>query len=614
MLFNYFSKMILLFAVQGQAIAYDTTLLPAVPENKNPEVIWQNYCVGKRESSEIPRPNYNSQEVIAAATKLSMISPYSFYFYSGPLYVYGLKKGTTLLEAPAEFPQNIPQVKDGHKNAHVFLTVLCGEFRDRPSLIEAKINWVNRLYTLPVATSSKRTLKPKEDLWAQVTANDYQPYISASRVIFDAKQREQLQKTVGIFSTNDTYYGLDQKPIEPFSVCETKYIFSNFVFDKKIDLQDPSQIQKFDLQKYRKGLVEFQKKSCLPEDLDSIYDFRGDSNFKPNSPESNGMIWYSSAIASNCERTEDGLKVKSKSADKVSDSQICEKYFTSPFAYRWAAARAGLATWLMRDTKYDQIFSNSRARVDIIPHLDPFSKPFSFKVGVSAEDLENAYPSGDKYYTYGSDGMTKEISKDEYDALMKSNEEKQSAANVPRNDFLPNWSSHPEFWKQPDLGFNSITKNGEDKGLSFKLLNSAVNRHTDWYASGYEDSLEGKRREQAYSPFVASSYEMSASNAFTSPGTTVSSPADGCKHWMFVFKLKKSQWYNSQSIADKQPVNFNTMWFDETSLGTNNLADSERAFDRLGTALEGEMDAILYLHNIESGRNVNGQCGQAQMQ
>ncbi len=40
------------------------------------------------------------------------------------------------------------------------------------------------------------------------------------------------------------------------------------------------------------------------------------------------------------------------------------------------------------------------------------------------------------------------------------------------------------------------------------------------------------------------------------------------------------------------------MWFDETSFGDTSLANSEKAWDRLGTALEGELDSILYLWNV----------------
>ncbi len=79
---------------------------------------------------------------------------------------------------------------------------------------------------------------------------------------------------------------------------------------------------------------------------------------------------------------------------------------------------------------------------------------------------------------------------------------------------------------------------------------------------------------------------------------------------MFVFKLKLDQWYNTKSIIDRKPVNFSQNWFDETSLGTNGLANSERALDRLGTALEGEMDSILYLHNINTAGQVQKDCGR----
>ena len=122
------------------------------------------------------------------------------------------------------------------------------------------------------------------------------------------------------------------------------------------------------------------------------------------------------------------------------------------------------------------------------------------------------------------------------------------------------------------------------------------------YASGYDDSnFEPKRARiinQAYSPFVASSYEMSESDAFTAPGITVNGPIDGRRQWMYVFKVHKSQWYNTDSLAAGTPLNFETQWFDETSFGTTHLADTERAWDRLGTPLEGEMESIIYLHNI----------------
>jgi hypothetical protein len=89
----------------------------------------------------------------------------------------------------------------------------------------------------------------------------------------------------------------------------------------------------------------------------------------------------------------------------------------------------------------------------------------------------------------------------------------------------------------------------------------------------------------------------------------VNSHADGCKHWIFVFKIRRDRWYSSRSIEQGQKIDFNRDWLDETSLGTNSLADRERALNRLGTALEGELDSILYLNNISQQGEIRDKCG-----
>lgn len=589
------------------------SIVPPSPVSaQEEEVLWNRYCGGQRLSTEIPKPNYNNDEVLTAVKKLALVSPYSFYFYSGPLFAYELKKGKELVDPPINFPQ-VSEVKNGKKNAHAFMTLLCGEFRDRPSLIQAKIKWVNKMHTLP--DSPQKPINVKEDLWKQMSAHSYKSYITNSKLIFDAKKYslKSANYSVRMGQYNEDY------PVEPYTVCETKFIFKKFV-------ETNSRFNPKNLNQYLSEYKKF-KNRCAQDDLDHIYDFRGDSNFKPNSPESNGMIWYSSTITNNCTRRYGQYVLKDAAKEKVQDAQICEKYATRPFAYRWAAARAGLATWMLRDKSHDAVFSAEGSPVFILPHLNPMEKPFGFKLPLGREEemiYEPEKNENGKYITWDDQtGDMKELS-DEEAAQVEADYKKQVAdlevrkaeANVARFDFLKDWeNSKQAFWERADLGFNQLTGLGTKNAnieLVYERLRDAVNRHTDWYSSGYDDGL-GTNRDQAYSPFVASSYEMSASDAFTAPGTTVQSPADGCKHWMFVFKLKKDQWYNTRSIQAKTPIDFNKHWFDETSLGTNNLADTEHAFDRLGTALEGEMDSILYLHNITTSGAVDSQCGYAEM-
>lgn len=599
---------VILGSVNSHAADF-SEILPPLPAGANPEKIWSEYCVGNRNSAEIPWPNYKNEEVLSAVKKLTMISPYSFYFYSGPLYAYNLRNGKELVDPPADFP-SVPEVKNGRKNAHAFMTLLCGEFRDRPTLIKEKIRWVNRMYTLPVAP--QKSINIKHELWSQVSAYSYKSYIENSQIIFNSKMAAARDFDIKIGKYNEDV------PVEPFTVCETKFIFKKYV-------ETNSKFKFDDLAKYKSEYRKF-KARCNPEDLDYIYDFRGDSNFKPNSPESNGMIWYSSTITNNCTRTKDGQYVlKAASKEKITDASICEKYAKNPFAYRWSAARAGLATWMLRDQKHDETFSAEGENVYIVPSLDPTSGPFGFKMPVKGEFYLDGVNKNEKgeYVSWDDNGNQVVLPPEQVQLLEKKIAEakaqydkRKEEANVVYHDFVKNWEAQKaEFWRRPDLGFNQLTGLGTrkvNKEFAYERLRDAVNRHTDWYSSGYEDGF-GILREQAYSPFVASSYEMSASDGFTAPGVTIQSPADGCKHWMFVFKLKKDKWYNTQSVQDKKKIDFNYHWIDETSFGTNHLADSEKAFDRLGTALEGEMDVILYLHKLKTNGEVFEQCGYEQM-
>jgi len=627
-------------------------VMPPVPAGANPEQIWADYCGGSRNSADIPTPNYKNRDVLNAVKKLAMVSPYSFYFYSGPLYTYNLKNGKELVDVPVNFPADIKEVKNGRKNANAFLTLLCGEFRDRPTLIKEKIRWVNRMYTLP--TTPQATINIRHELWSQVSAHSYRGYIENSAAIFRAKEREARKYDVKLGKYNE------DTPIEPFTVCETKFIFKKYVetnskfgvrssagknaheeeYYEEEEMDEHGAVGQSNLNNKRKvaqatnsALAAYRKEynkfkaRCNREDLDYIYDFRGDSNFKPNSPESNGMIWYSSTITNNCTRNKDGQYVlKTAAVGKVADPDMCRKYATNPFSYRWSAARAGLATWMLRDQKHDQTFSAEGESVYIVPSLTPEAGPFGFKMPVKDEFYGEELYQNDKgeYIKWDdktgdeivmtSEQVTEHNAKQEQ--LKAEFEVRKASANSVYTDFVKSWEAQKDvFWKRPDLGFNSLTGLGSknvDKGFAYERIRDAVNRHTDWYASGYDDGSD-KLRDQAYSPFVASSYEMSASDGFTAPGVTVQSPADGCKHWMFVFKLKKDQWYNTHSVQNKVPVNFNYHWFDETSFGTNGLADSEHAFDRLGTTLEGETDVILYLHKLNTSGQVNEQCGYEEM-
>ncbi len=500
--------------------------------------VFAEFCTGTAKSTEIPGVNYKNEKVSKAAQKLSKIAPLSFYFYSQTLKAYNLGSNKDLtVSIPAEAPNGTtPQ-------AHAFLVQLCGEFRDRATMIDAKLGWVGNLFTLP--NEDQKPIDLTLNVWSQFSAKSYNDYIRFSGSLWSAKAQIARAKPAG------TVDGISiDAPVDGQTVCETQFVISEYVA-KKIAFDG-------NLPNYLTAYKEFAKK-CSAADLYDYYDFRGDSNFKPNSPESNAMIWHASSIGAHCTD-------RSKSDGKITDAD-CQFYYQYPFWSRWLAARNGLTTWLMHTKDHDQYFSDTRSMLTMKPLLGS--------------------PVGPLNYTL----------------------EKADAKSDLLDEFK---NSIALYLTQPDIGLNSVSKLKTpeyDFSLVYKRLRDGVNRHTDWYASAYDDGLgvpKISQRTQAYSPFVASSYEMSKSNGFTAPGVTVSSPSDGRKHWMFIFRIKKNRWVNSASVFKGKPINFDLQWFDETSLGTVNLAKSEHAWDRMGTAIETELDSILYLHNLDTSGQVVG--------
>lgn len=595
----------LVFVTPSKAAEYQLSLPSSLSEGQLNR-LYSQYCgETKRLSTEIPKPNYSNKLVASVAEKLNTVAPVSFYMYAAVVAGYGFKRGRDdsfpwnsygeiisddenyeygmSSGEEAQFSEELLKAKFDYEfysssnpapygvkgNSHAFLTYLCGEFRDRPTLIEAKLEWFNNLYKLP-AKRQKPVIPSAglKQIFSYLTAESYAPFVQFSRAAFDAREEsiwgEQKHLELSL-------KWLVDKPVPAFSVCEIKYIITDYIS------QASDEQKRFPgFTAYQYGLDQYEDQYCSQDDKDHYYDFRGDSNIKPNSPESNGMIWYSTSIMNRCGRDENGrvfvrtVNVEGGRRELDFPLDECIAYMESPFQHRWNAARAGLATWLMRDTRHDPIFSSTYTDVTIVPHFKMSEYPAHFKMDGMSE-------------IYDGEGLI---------------------------DFLPAFvQNFRQYWQSPDLGFNSVFGVSEqavlEMDLAYERLKDAVDRHTDWYASGYDDtSFEPNRARvinQAYSPFVASSYEMSESDGFVSPGTTVQGPRDGRRHWMFVFKVHKDRWYNTQSLLKGQPINFETDWIDETSFGTTQLADTERAWDRLGTPLEGEMEAVLYLHNIKAG-------------
>jgi hypothetical protein len=507
-------------------------------DNQN---LFSAYCVGNASSAQVPQPNYASPEVRRAAQIMSKVADLNIYYYGDLKRLY--KDGAPKSAAANMFPQYASAINSYTDNAHLFLVQTCGEFRDRAEMVQGKIRWVNNMVFL--GSNPQQPINPKaSNVWAQVSGHSYTPYLAVSAGVYYARRAQAAADTY----LQQNLHPDAQKPAQGATVCETKYILSEYVAKgRAFD----------DLSTFENGYKYFESQCGVDaqgrDDRDYYYDFRGDSNFKQYSPESNAMIWQAISIARFCD-----TPTKSNGKSAVITDQVCENYFRKPFMTRYNAARSGLGAWLLYTPSQEDGFQNQNLNVTVFPSFDLKNlgvMPFSMKL---------------------SDGTLA-----------------QSQLNM----------------KDGTLGFNDMFRIGSsqaDLSSAFKRLRNAVNRHTNWYDSSFDDQLghEKSVRAQAYSPFVASSYEMSASNGFTECGTTVQCQGDGRKAWMLVFKVHKNNWYNTENLMKNQKIDFDKMWFDETTFGTDGLADNERAWDRMGTALETELDTILYLHNLQAGSGV----------
>ena len=108
--------------------------------------------------------------------------------------------------------------------------------------------------------------------------------------------------------------------------------------------------------------------------------------------------------------------------------------------------------------------------------------------------------------------------------------------------------------QDPHMGFFSLVSTFEQRMARF---NQALDRHTNWGPTGYymEDASPSNassaqiRYIGAYSPIVACSYDISASNAFAS-GDYPTTPQfeQGMTKWMFVMKFRADNYYDEVAL------------------------------------------------------------------
>ncbi len=443
------------------------------------------------------------------------------------------------------------------KKVRNFVRVLCGEHRDFPELLGAKLRHIAAT-TVMASPAPLRAPDLRENLFTQLTYPAYVKLVRVMRRIYDARRREGARDGYhyGFGSYTSTSRRVDHS-VPPWTHCEMKFIFAHYLTEDA-----PSWI---DVTAYERDYAEFRESECSSEDLAWMYNFRGHVNFQPLWLESNGFV-HNSRRARGMERSR---------GDRA--------YYLRPFASRHLMARKAWATYLL----YPEADHSAMIRA-------------SERGGGPILYIEDRDEDGDGLLDYrlfaddpgcGDQGVGLPIPS--RNCNMVSWE--QAWYTRPTRGHLSSWD--PQWWHRPDLGFMEAVGTFEERMARF---NQALDRHTNWGPTGYymiAASEEGDRSPRflgAYSPIVAASYEVSKSDFFVRRDYPSTDPFEqGRAKWLFVMRFRTEDYYDEEDLRAGRPMDFERHYFNETSL-SNDYYD-EHALDHWGWIPPSDWYAQVYL-------------------
>lgn len=447
-----------------------------------------------------------------------------------------------------------------YRNARVrnFIRVLCGEFRDYPAMMESKLNTIieRQVYA---GGEELDTVDLEKELFSQLT---YPAYERLKTVMGSLYTRRRALKKSAMDNYNYGYAaaGHGSKRVDnsvaPWTHCEMKFIFSRFLIATA-----PTSLP----EDYEAQYDVFRSESCSEDDLQTMYNFRGHKNFKPLWLESNAFIWNS--------RRARGVAISRKTHD----------YYQRPFAERYHRSRQAWATHLFYPETDDSAFrqASKHGGGPVLYITDQDSN------GDNLADYRLFEKQGCGDQGVGASNPNTNCNMVDW----------ETAASTPNSlNHATNWQ--PEYFSAADMGFLQTFSSFEERMARF---NQALDRHTNWGPTSYymvnaskvDAAPKSIRHIGAYSPIVACSYDISASDWFARTNYSTTHPfEDSMVKWMFVMRFKVSDYYDEKDLRDGRAMDFTRHYFNETSLSNDYY--SERALDHFGYIPPGQAHANIY--------------------
>ncbi|MCA9581409.1 MAG: hypothetical protein KC416_06410 [Myxococcales bacterium] len=441
------------------------------------------------------------------------------------------------------------------KRARNFIRVLCGEYRDHPSMLRARLEVVATAQHYAGA-EEMTNVDTGKNLFTQLTYPAYVKMVNTMRTMHAYRQQRG--------SKDGYHYGFGEQghgsrrvdeSVAPWTQCEMKFMFEHYMTEGAPSASGTTYENEYDA---------YRASECSPEDFEWMFDFRGHVNFQP--------LWLSSNAYIHNSRRARGMVL----------SHDDNAYYLRPFATRRELSRKGMATFLF--AKQDDFAEMMRAS-------ESGGGPILY---ITDEDTDDDNVLDYRLFDQRGCG----------DQGVSSPVPSKNCNMVPWEtaEATPNVTGHvtgfsKSDFERPDLGFLDVFTTFDDR---MARINQALDRHSNWGPTGYymkagsDDGDPSPRFFGAYSPFVASSYDVSASDGFVRRDfPTTDEYERGRAKWLFVIRFRADHYYDEQDLKAGRSFDLDTAYFNETSL--SNDFYRERALDHFGTIPGEEAYAQVYL-------------------
>ena len=440
--------------------------------------------------------------------------------------------------------------------ARNFIRVLCGEHRDYPDMLAEKLAAIGG-HTSAAGPNELTAVDTSQNLFDQLTYPAYVRLVNVMRTMHTARS---MTGSYDGYHWGFEAYGHGSRRVDdavpPWTHCEMKYVFQTYLVSGAPTTIVPSV--------YEAGLASYRASQCTAEDDAYMYNFRGHVNLQPLWLESNAFIHNS--------RRARGAEISTDANDT----------YLRPFATRYQQARKAWATYLFHGDAHHQ---------ELIAASEWGGGPILYLTDRDADGDGLA-----DYRLFAQDGCGDTgvgLSVPSQNCNMV---DWTTAWNTPSTTgHTAKWDS--ALWGQPDMGFMAAFTTFQERMSRF---NQALDRHTNWGPTGYymlDASTPGDTSPRffgAYSPIVAASYDVSASDFFVRRDYPSTDAFEyGRAKWLFVMRFPVSSYYDAQDLANGAPMDFDRHYFNETAL-SNDYYD-ERALDHWGYIEGSEAYAQVYL-------------------